>query len=325
MSLFQSSAWQKAWWEVWGNTEGFQLLQEGGSCASGLYLDRYNFRSVIPITCLQFVGTNYRRISTPRTEYNSFGTGTMDAELTDDAIRRKLADNAWSEAVFRDIRVNTSEHEALTHLAANSGWLIRTLADDRTYVVDTSGTFEQYLDGLGRSTRLRLFNRRKLLLSLGSVDLSNAWPNSVDTFFELLNQFHVQRWGSVCFNPQSLAFHRLFLEQISEEGGEPELSVLHCDGRPVSVLYNVRYRGCTYNLQAGFFEKFHAKIALGTLHLGYSIEQAFSRVDVHTFDMLAGSGKNENYKTRLATSSQALVSLMLVRSPVLKLLYWLKG
>ena len=64
MSIFQTDAWQNAWWREWGQARGFQLLEQGGSGASGVYIDKYLLKGLIPLRCLQFVGTNYRRIST---------------------------------------------------------------------------------------------------------------------------------------------------------------------------------------------------------------------------------------------------------------------
>lgn len=77
------------------------------------------------------------------------------------------------------------------------------------------------------------------------------------------------------------------------EGGEPQLLALRCGEQLISVLYNVKYQGCVYNLQSGFEESFHPKLAIGTLHLGYAIERAFQEEGTQTFDMLAGSGKTK--------------------------------
>lgn len=321
MSLFQTDAWQRSWWQTWGDTEGFSLIRAAASGASGLYLDSYRFRNLIPVQCLQFVGTNYRRLSTPRTEYNTFGLADdePDVELT-----RLLRCCSWSEAVFRDIYEGSGDHKALLAMAGQEGWLVRVVTRDRAFSVDTQDHFESYLSLLGSNTRLRLFNRRKVLEGLGGVSLTNYWPNATDEFFETLNEFHQQRWGTPCFNEQSLSFHKGFLAGVEREGGQPDLSVLSSAGRVISVLYNVKFQGTVYNIQSGYFEQFHRKLALGTLHLGYAIENAFSDPECRCFDLLAGGGKNENYKKRLATNETPLVSIMLVRGRLAKFLYRLK-
>lgn len=320
VSLFQTEAWQKSWWDVWGDTPGFQLLSDGGRGRSGLYLDRYRLRKLLPIRCLQFVGTNYRRLSTPRTEYNGFGAAGSLSSLFDD-----LDQSHWSEAVFRDMRLNSDDFRALQALARERGWLVRTVASDDAYSISASGGFDDYLSSLGANTRLKFYNRRKLLQTEGHIELDNFWPSQRGDFFTLLNRFHGHRWGRPCFSNDSLRFHGQFLSRIEKEGGVPELSVLTCNHKAISVLYNVTFQGVTYNIQSGFDESFHRKIALGTLHLGYSVEKAFDDPGVHTFDMLAGGGKNENYKERLANRTDPLISVMVVRSRLLKRLYLLKG
>ncbi|WP_323750792.1 GNAT family N-acetyltransferase [Marinobacter sp.] len=319
MSLFQSNAWQKTWWEIWGSTPGFKLVMLGGRGRSGLYLDQYRWRSVVPIRCLQLVGTNYRRISTPRTEYNdltSFHDG-LDA-------KGELSGLSWSEAVFRDLIDSTPHVNRLRQLCRERGWLFRTVHQDTAYHIATDITFDDYLSSLGPNTRLRLFNRRKVLDGCGHITLENFWPNKVEHFFHRLNELHRSRWGVPCFGSSSLDFHLRFLSRIVDEGGRPELSVLCCDNEDVSLLYNVVYEGRVYNIQAGYIEGFHRKLALGTLHLGYCIETACSATDVDSFDLLAGEGKNENYKRRLANREVPMVSVMVVRGRLLKLLYRLK-
>lgn len=313
MNLFLTRAWQDAWWEHWGSTPGFEIVSEGREC-SGLYRDRYKYKGVLPVACLQFIGTNYRRLSTPRTEYNSLPSGSLDAIFSMD----------WSEAVLSDMPENSPGLRTLLDLADERGCLVRRIGEDVAYSIETNGLFSDYLASLGSGTRLRLYNRRSILEEIGSVTIRNWWPDKLVSFFELLNDFHRERWGQPCFNETSLSFHRKFLESIAHEGGSPDLSVLCVSGRPVSVLYNVLYRNVTYNLQAGFVGNFHKKLALGTLHLGYGIEAAFDDRDVGVFDLLAGKGKNEDYKAKLATDRTALVSLMLVRSRLFKLLYRIK-
>lgn len=297
------------------------MLRDGSFQATGLYVDRYFWHGMLPIRCLQFVGTNYRRISTPRSEYHTL----ISSESEGTNSINELPELSWSEAVFQDMVANSRDVSALELLADRKGWLFRIIGEDTAFRVDTRGDWAEYLLSLGSNTRLRLFNRRKVLELQGDIKLANAWPKQASAFFQLLNEFHGRRWGRPCFNEGSVAFHQDFLSAVTSEGGEPQLSILSCAGSPISVLYNVAFGGCVYNIQAGFEQDFHKKLSVGTLHLGYSIEDAFQREDIHKFDFLAGSGKNENYKERLATESERLVSVMLVRNRFFQRLYRLKG
>ncbi|WP_227664073.1 GNAT family N-acetyltransferase [Marinobacter salarius] len=325
MSLFQTKAWQSAWWETWGNQKGFRLVSEWDGQVSGLYESRYRLKGVLPVRSLQFVGTSYRELRTPRTEYNQFCPDNLSGQLLLRKMEQVLQAEPWTEAVFNDLRTGSEELSALVTIAAKHNWAFRITASDNGYAVSTSGSFDSYLASLGANSRLRLYNRRKVLESLGHVREENLWPSDVDTFFQYLNRFHLERWKKNCVTPTSLEFHKKFLSRVEEEGGKPVLSALYCDDRVVSVLYDVWYQGVVYNIQAGFDENFHRKLSLGSLHLGYAIEGAFKARDTHRLDLLAGWGKKEDYKSRFATDQYQFISIMLVKSVLFRALYWMRG
>ncbi|WP_417530553.1 GNAT family N-acetyltransferase [Marinobacter lipolyticus] len=325
MSLFQTKAWQSAWWETWGQQKQFRLIREWDGEVSGLYESRYRWKGLLPIRSLQFVGTSHRELRTPRTEYNRFFGDDLSGASLIVAMEQILEGYPWTEVVFSDLLCGSEELSALVTIAATHRWAFRINASDDGYAVATTGSFKDYLASLGVNSRLRLYNRRKLLESLGEVHLENLWPGNPELFFQTLNRFHRVRWDKNCVAEKSLEFHMKFLSRIEEEEGEPLLSVLRSNGEVVSVLYNVRYCGVVYNIQAGFEESFHKKLSLGSLHLGYAIEEAFRCPVTRRFDFLAGEGKNENYKSRFATESYQFISVMLVKSVLFRALYWMRG
>jgi hypothetical protein len=319
LSLFQTNAWQRSWWNEWGCLSDVELCFHGHSENSGTFIHSYPIAKVVRIRCLQYVGTSYRKFSTPRTEYNTLaGLSDLSPAL------KQIESFDWTEAVFSDVKSTSGELQEIQSWARINGWYIRAIREDMAYSIDTTGSFERYLGGLGSNSRLKLYNRRKVFESMGDVVEENFWPNRASEFFELLNDFHRVRWGGPCFSGRSIAFHLEFLGRASSEGIEPHLMVLSSGGRSVSVLYNVRHSGRVYNLQAGYEERFHKKVTLGTLHLGYSIESAFKQSSVNVFDLLAGEGKTTNYKRHLATHQISLSTLMVVRSPFFRFLYRVK-
>ncbi|WP_152206766.1 GNAT family N-acetyltransferase [Marinobacter changyiensis] len=326
MSLFQTDAWQRAWWETWGEENRLELVRDWAEGRTGIYTSTYRIKGFLPVRSIEFVGSNYRKIRSTRTEYNTFSTAYDTPSLAIAQLKKLMDRRPWAEAIFNDLIAGSDEVTELLALARNKHWLIRVTAEDIAWKIRTDRSFDDYLKSLGRNTRLRLYNRRPVLESIGSISHQNVYENNCDPseFFRHLNDFHQRRWGKPVYGTRALAFNTAFLKRVVSEGGEPQLLALRCDDQLISVLYNVKYQGCVYNLQSGFDEDFHPKLAVGTLHLGYAIERAFREGGVHSFDMLAGSGKNENYKQRLATENEPLVSLMLVRHPILKLLYRLK-
>jgi Acetyltransferase (GNAT) domain len=327
MSLFQTDAWQSAWWETWGPDNELELIRSWGDGRTGIYSSTYHLKGFIPVRSTEFVGGSYRKFRSTRTEYNSFCSFNDTPAAAIEQLKNVMDSHSWGEAVFNDLVANSDEVSELIKLAHNRQWLIRETAADTAWQVHTDQSFDAYLTTLGRNTRLRLYNRRSVLESLGEVTLENMYDSTQrdpNEFFAHLNDFHQRRWGKPVYGQKALAFNTAFLERVIKEGGEPRLLALRSAGQLISVLYNVKYQSCIYNLQSGFEENLHPKLAVGTLHLGYAIEEAFREEGVYRFDMLAGSGKNENFKQRLATGNEPLVSLMLVKHPVLKLLYRLK-
>ncbi|TDT39483.1 CelD/BcsL family acetyltransferase involved in cellulose biosynthesis [Halospina denitrificans] len=310
-SPFSTRAWRENWWKEWGSDiEGQRVVGER-SCESIFYLHRYQWR-YLPIKSLQFIGTGDRCLSTPRAEYLALPS---DANV---GLLDSLFEVEWTEAVFRDLVAGQESYELLLFWARTREMYLRTIHTDSAYQISLKGDFSGYLSRLGPNTRLKLYNRRKRLTSMGSVR-EELW--SVAPFLELLNQFHSKRWGTPCFNSRSLRFQRRFLADIVQEGGRPELRVLMVNGEPVSGLYNLVLGGCVYNIQSGFLENYGKDIALGTLHLGYALEDAFACQGPAWFDLLAGQGKNTDYKRHLATHETPLVSLMIVRHPFYRFMY----
>ncbi|WP_250658241.1 GNAT family N-acetyltransferase [Alkalimarinus coralli] len=321
--LFNSNTWQNAWWSRWG--ESFDLIDtqvnagEETVCRLPLYIDSFNLKTIFPIKRLQFIGTNYQNISTPRTEYLAFMTkhGFEHAvNLGFDA----LESIQWDEFVARDIVKGDLTDIAINRWAKNNYWLTRVIHTDTAYSINTNTPFEYYKKNLGSNTRLKLFNRRKLLNTLGELKIENYYPDRIFEFFNLMNVFHQKRWGDT-FSPNTLSFHQEIINSSKPGTLGVELSVLKVNGVCESVMFNYVLGGRVYNINSGFNDRFHKKIAIGMLHFGYMIEAAFENPNIGVFDFLAGHGKNSNYKARLATDSTELYSLQVVRSVKLRCLY----
>jgi hypothetical protein len=142
-------------------------------------------------------------------------------------------------------------------------------------------------------------------------------------FFEVLNKLHATRWGKGCYVGPSERFHLRLLSYLQPE--QIHCQLLKQRGEVISALYDLEVGGCRYNLQAGYLEAYHAKVSLGTLHLGYALEQACLSPSCDYYDLLAGSGKHSFYKQHLGRELTHFVTLQIVRSPKFWQLYpWLE-
>lgn len=315
--IFSSPAWISAWQESWGSEQKLVLqapLDQPASLRTLFY--SYQWQQV-PL--LKFNTIFSAGISTPvapsiRSEYffvaESDGAGYLLAALK----------CSWDQLFIPDLLVSSMLYQQLVVAAKDQGLTVRVQDSATTYAVDLQAdSFAGYLSRLGSNTRLKLFNKRKKLYQMGNVRLENVWPR-LDEFIEILNGFHQVRWGKPCYQGRNLQQIKLFLHAIAAEGGQPELSVMYCNDRPISAVLDLHYRQRIYNIQSGYVEEFSGGISLGTLHFGFQLERAFESGALY-YDFMAGNGKHGNYKASLATVNDSFVSLMLVRNPMLKLLY----
>jgi hypothetical protein len=105
---------------------------------------------------------------------------------------------------------------------------------------------------------------------------------------------------------------KIFCERLIAQGGSFMLQSMHINGEAVSILFDVIWQSTRYNFQSGYAENKYPKIALGAVHMGYGIEQAIANQQV--YDFMAGTGKNSDYKKRIATRTQFIASYAIERS-----------
>ena len=318
--IFSTFEWINAWQRAWGDSEKIIPVVpfiNPETPRQSLYSYQQKKYSLFSFTTLFPAGISTVNSRSLRSEYFTL------SGLAADQFINAAKGNVWDQFFIPDVLASSDEYFQLTSAAKNAGLMVNIRDTSNSYAVRLIGSsFDNYLKNIGSNTRLKLYNKRKRLYQLGSISSVNLWPQ-VDEFMIILNRFHVERWGKPCFEGRNLQQITHFLQGISLAGGAPDLSVIYCDGKPVSVVLDLYYRQRIYNIQSGYIEKFKDGISLGTLHLGMQIEKAFSS-DAYFYDFMAGTGKNSNYKKSLATDVGNFVSLMLVRSPLLKCLYRIK-
>jgi hypothetical protein len=316
LTLFQTKAWHSAWFDTWASTLNtaakFQVDE-----TKKVYFAKHRVKKFLPVRTLIPFGQGGPGLRSIRSEY------FQPPEYNADWLTNLILANR-SEALISDIPANSPHLTTLMRSAKQHSQSVFERDRATAYSVDTqTDTFQSYTSALGSNTRLKLINRRKRLEAEGTVDIENLWPN-VDGFIELLNSFHIERWGKPCYQGKNLEFIKRLLVRLPDEGHTVNLSVLKLDTKPVSLLLDITVGERTYNLQGGFIESLVKGVSLGTLHFGYAIEAAFSDPNINTYDFMAGEGKNSNYKEKIANQTSDLLSLVVVKSPILKFLYSLK-
>ncbi|WP_049631526.1 GNAT family N-acetyltransferase [Cellvibrio sp. pealriver] len=315
--IFASHEWVDAWQDAWSDCVDIIALQRHAdpeNCRDGFYT--YQLKK---LACIKLITLFSAGISTPaspslRSEYFN-----QDKKHVGALIRSALRFD-WDQFYIPDVILGSDEYHEFCKIAHEENVKLIIRDQSISYAVQLKhNTFVDYLKGLGSNTRLKLFNKRKKLFLLGDIRIENLWPN-VDAFIDVLNQFHLQRWGRPCYSGRNRVQITRFLNQIALAGGRPDLSIIYCNDDAISAVLDLSYLGRIYNIQSGYREKFQDGISLGTLHFGFQLEKAFSS-GADYYDFMAGNGKNSDYKKSLATHSTTLVSLMLVRSRWLQVLY----
>jgi len=325
--LFLGWEWQYNWWKTWSNIlslDLFLLAAYKGNELVGiapLYIDDIKVIKGVPVKRLQFIGNVWRKAETVRTEYLEFLVCNEHSKQVCEAFLGFIRqDKTWDEFLICDLVEDSDTYRALKQKNIVGNWYVLERDTDIGVNVKTKGDFSSYLSTLGKSTRLKLFNRRTLIENMGEVNLVSPARAEIGKFFSKLNEFHKKRWGKDCFSGHSLDFHNSLLASLPSDEN-CKLSFLIFDDQVVSVLYNLKMGNKVFNIQSGFIENFNKKISLGTLHLGYAIEQSF--VDDHSdsFDLLAGEGKNSFYKEKYQGDEIKFYTMQIVRKKRLKYVY----
>lgn len=318
--IFATHQWVDAWEKAWSDNENIIRLrphENVNDCRDGFYTHQHFTPFGLKFTTLFSSGVSTPASPSLRSEYFNLNDRAIEPFI--DAA----ASYKWDQLYIPDLISSSLEYLEICRRAQAKQFKVVIRDESISYAVSLrEANFEHYLQGRSGNTRAKLFNKRKSLLKAGEIRITNLWPN-VEVFIETLNTFHLSRWCKPCYEGRNLKQIIYFLNEIARAGGVPDLSVIYCDNQPISAVLDVEYRGRIYNIQSGYREDFLRGVSLGTLHLGFQLEKAFmSGCDF--YDFMAGKGKSSDYKKSLATHSELLISIMLVRSSLLKGLYAIK-
>lgn len=325
--LFMSWPWIFSWWEVWGEALGLELALFGAYDADSrligiapFYLNDFSSILGLRIRRAHLIGNAWHICPTVRTEYSSLVIRKGLEEVVTNALLTELSGLHWDELIVCDqLSHERSRWEKGLALGGRRVALVPRARDVGVRVA-TEGSFQEWLRKLGANTRLKLYNRRAYIKQKKGELVSTRVPeNQVEGFFEYLNEFHRHRWGKRCFDDKAIAFHKKVIARVLPH--QLALTTLEFNGQIVSVLYDIVIGPNRYNLQAGFQEDFDHKVSLGTLHLGYAIEECFNANNIRCYDLLAGYGKNSFYKSRFKGEAVEFLTIQFARHPLMRGIY----
>jgi GNAT superfamily N-acetyltransferase len=324
--LFMSWPWLYSWWQVWGERLGLELALFGAFSKEGLlvgiapfYLHEFRSPVGLRVRRLHLIGNAWHIRGTVRTEYSALiAEKGMEAQVAE-LVLSEIADLEWHEIVACDQTLPEllRWQEVFDRVGIKVSSIPRMV--DSGIRIPVQGDFKGWLSELGRNTRLKAYNRRHYLSGIGKLEFKHVQADEAEAFLQQLNDFHRQRWGKPCFDEQAVEFHLKLVSRLEKE--QFALTSLEFNGKVISVLYDVCAGECRYNLQAGYFEDFDPKVALGTLHLGYAIESSFGNPGMDYYDLLAGHGKKSFYKSRFNGEAVHFLTVQFARHPLLRSIY----
>ena len=323
--LFMSWDWQWRWWAHHRRSLKAELRVLGAYTDGGRLLAIAPFYSrvvrsvrLLPVRRLELLGSAWRTNGAVFSEY-------LDLIVARDTRAEVVAEAAawisqrleWDDLVISYSKAQSAASSLVgEHLAAVAH--ARQVDDSVAYSAILPNTFPEYVDALSSNTRRKVLNQRA---KLRSPEVVAAGAGDIEKFLDLLLRFNASRWQSRSGTAHDgfRRFHNDFAACMARTGAL-RLTMLREEGRPVSMMYNVRVAGAEYYLQSGFDPDMARGRSPGYLHFGYALEGACAD-GVEKFDMLCGRGRHREYKPDLATEQVNLACYQAIRAPLLRLLY----
>lgn len=310
-SFFRTDIWMSAWKKAWMDSQRRSDIGYELECPLPFYFVKRRLFKILPVVNVYPFGITSPFLPSLRSEYFQLPEMLLAKEnwLQQWSSFRQ---HKWSIAYFSDLLIQSKDYAILKEQISMEGFSALADGKEFSYGVNTEIGFNDYLLLLSKNTRIKLHNKRSKLLSNGVVEIRNMWPD-YKGFIELLNHFHLQRWGKPCYSGRNLAFvQNLFINLIKEEI-PVDLSVLSLNGNPISAVFDIHYGGRVYNFQSGFDINAIKNISIGIIHFGYQIEAACKNPEIHYYDFMAGLGKYNDYKKSISTDRAEFVTLKIIR------------
>ena len=325
--LFLSYEWLEPWWLYFGMNDARRELRvitvsDGGQLVGlwPLFVEKVRVGGV-PVQRLAFLGDG----ATGCDYLDVLAAPGREQEVLDACLRQvgELEwdlldlDGMWRESptALQLAQRFPSEKPIAGGGAGLGGPAAQVVRDGRVrYVCPNfalTGTYDQYLQGLGRRENLK--RREKWLARQPGTSIECARtpddaPLATERFFEL----HDARWegdgGSDGLADERFhSFHRAATRHLAERGWL-RMYTLFAARRPVASVYGVVHRGKFLYYQSGYDPAWGGK-SVGLVLLARTVSDAYAE-GLGEFDFLRG---NEGYKAQWARSERWTIQLRLWR------------
>lgn len=301
-SFFSSDAWLTPWKEIYSRADD-RLVSSPvvfpGPGGSEVQVDlplviRSERQAGLPLRVMRFMGTGDPDEDEVCTEFPDFRVSGSERGIAAKMIHGHLADHyRWDIYRFENVLPDSLVAAMMARLTAfrqAAGW---------RYSIGLDGSFSDWVDRLGRSTRSRV---RRLMRVVENQGLELTWydtPEALLYGLEVLARLHGSRWQSkgeegVFVAPRFAEFHKTLVTRFP---GSARVALLRRKGEVLSAWYGFDYAGVRYFYQSGFDPR-HSDSSPGlVIHL-LVIADAFER-GLDFYDFMKGG--EDSYKQHLST------------------------
>ncbi|MFW5969806.1 MAG: GNAT family N-acetyltransferase [Halofilum sp. (in: g-proteobacteria)] len=234
--------------------------------------------------------------------------GASEAEVTE---RVRAEARRRDGAFLNSLRVS----EGRAGLSLRNGFLRYVPQHDDRYVIDLSGSFDDYMTGFATKTRSTLRRKIRRFEREAGGELDVREYRSRDELADFLGSARTvsaQSYQEIMLDaglPDSDTFSAEAL--ANAEAGQCRGYLLFFEGRPVAYMYCPVRDGVARYAYVGYDQEF-ASLSPGTVLLLNVLERLHDDPDIHTFDFLEG-GDEGSHKAFFANRRLSCTNVFLLR------------
>ncbi len=301
VTVFDTLAWQRTWWEEFGAGATLRLLSVSEDGGRPLLIAPLMSRG----STVSFLG------GTDLVDYHDFLTADGPRREHVECIMRELArDPSCGCIELLSLPGGSPTIEMVPPLARSLGWQVEVAQEDVAPRMALPTTFEAYVEGLSKHDRHELRRKMRRLEAAGNVkeyDLTAPAEVSagLDDFLALHRKSLPEK--AEFMTPAREKFFRRAASRLAESG-VTRLRFLELDGKRVASSVSWVTGGTRYLYNSGY-EPAHRDLSVGLLSHVYAIRAAIAE-GLNVFDFLRG---NEPYKYHLGGQDRPVFKVVCKR------------
>lgn len=295
-SVFQTPEYAHVWWEEFGALRALALLE----IRSDGVLTGIAPLSMEPDGSVHFVG------DPSITDYLAPVSRPDDRdEIASVLIAHAIAMDGFTGLHLAGLPADSGWPEALAAAAKAAGLTPAESAEDVCPIVETRGSYDDYLASLPGKQRHEIRRKARRLADTATIAFRTSTDATIDgdldAFFDLHRSAAGPK-GKFMHDDMEAYFRRL--AHAMQRAGRLRMTVLDMDGRPAAMLYGFS-DGARWELYNSAYDHSKRDLSPGMVLVAETIRMA-AEEGCRTFDFLRGA---EDYKYRFGAVDRPVVRL----------------